>query len=222
MADQLMLQHLNTLLFALLSMGICVLILFAMSVPAFGGYFVFLLTIGVGLAVVVLMALTTIVNNDTASSITSTVGAVSVFACPDYYGYVYSYGAAMNPASSPSPSASTTPSGAQDTAYALTNASGQMQTTTCINSNLLYNPTTDTSTMFTLLNMVPDTPSCAVTPVPTSIPLAPFYMTTDMIICNGVTGILNDGTADSSGIQYIPWTKVRPFCPSANPYPSSN
>ncbi len=84
---QLLLSHINTLLFAILAMGVCVVILFLMLMPALGRYFLFFLVADLGLLVVVFAALAAIVNQDATKDTIANDNRRRVQSCPDYYSY---------------------------------------------------------------------------------------------------------------------------------------
>ena len=147
-----------------------------------------------------MLSLIAIVNADSASATLSLDPKITVFSCPDYFGYVYGY-------SQQSSDKTATPAGYNT---ALQDASGNTQTTTCTNVNTLYNYATDMATRVQLIAVISDTSTCGNMPIQEKIPLNDLYLTSDLAICNFVS---------SSNIQYIPWTKIRPFCPGVNPYP---
>ena len=185
----LLLSHLNTILFGILSMGVCVLLMFLLLTPSLQGFFVFFLTTGIGLTIVTMAAMIALVNDTTtANAVQSAVDNISVITCPDYFGYVKEYDA--------------------------NNVNGVHA---CTSSNLLYNPVLDKTEQITFLKFVGDKNTCG-KDIPTLITLGGtgdnnYQKKSDAKICELVSGSVD------STIKYIPWTRVRPFCPRADPYP---
>jgi hypothetical protein len=100
-------------------------------------------------------------------------------------------------------------------------ATGEKNVIICNSSNLLYDPTTDTSTEYKLLSMFDGTDHV----VPPRINLSGmFTKVSDALICKIVSGKSPAGTKDSNdvdiptGMQYVPWTSVRPYCAGVGPY----
>lgn len=181
---EVLLSHLNTLLFGVLSMGICAALLFMLAVPYLQVYFVFFLTTGLGLMIVTLSAFASIINGvNTAETISDTNSDMTLSTCPNYFGFIWDK---------------------------QSNSSGN-SLKACTSSNLLYNASSDTSTLVTLLEFVHGMGSCGL-PVPTTVDVSPYRKTNDLNICSFVTNTEN---------KLVPWTKTRPFCPKADPYPTS-
>ena len=192
MAQQLLLSHLNTLLFGVISMGICATLLFMLAVPMFQGYFVFFLTTGIGLMIVTLMAFAAVVNNDTTALAVSTNNSnISVTNCPDYFHFVYG---------------TTGP----------TNGGNTNDLKKCESTNILYNFVLDTSMQITITGMKYGTLPCEFISLPTSIDMVKFTKQSDATICD----LVNGGSGAEDGVKFTPWTNVRPFCPNLVPYPS--
>ena len=194
------LSYLNTILFGLVSLGICVLMMFLIAMPSFQGYVVFLLTVGIGMSVVTLMAFSAAVNADTNSQNVNATSSnlATLSACPDYWSSTWGTAAAAGPSSG--------------------SASASNILISCSSTNQLLDPITGNATQINLIAWVNGVDSCSNTnQMPQKISLgAQVDNQNDATICAFVQSSTNGTTL---GTQYIPWTRVRPFCPANKPYP---
>lgn len=86
---RMLMSHLNTLVFSLFVMGIAVAIIFIMLSRNLQYFFVFFLTLDIGLLIVVLAALAKLINDDATKDKENkdANSKTRVVTCPDYYGY---------------------------------------------------------------------------------------------------------------------------------------
>jgi hypothetical protein len=159
-----LLSHLNTLLFGLISLGICVLMMFFIAIPAFQGYVIFCLTVGIGLAIVTLMAFSAVVNEETVGDgVDDEHMNISLVTCPDYWSSTW-----------------------QPEGRGRSNV-----VTSCSPSNQLWDPVTNTAIQVRLVAWVTGCSTGESTTF-SSINLSEHDATTDANVCKFVGGSMSD------------------------------
>lgn len=185
MAKPVLSSYLNTLLFALISLGICVGIMLVLLSNEMRSLFTVLIVVDIGLLIVILMALARIVNGTNVQdnklgdgNAMDKLNPVVVTKCPDYYGYEYRT---------------------------------EAKTLYCNNTIVLTNPVTQEDITYTLNSVKKGV--CDFAAMPRSIELVKTLQGTSSIvsddsICTAICkrpGVTNDNSLP-------PWTYLRPFC----------